>query len=227
MADLMTHVDRIRSPLRLIPWWLAAIALPLVATPALAQRAGPLPVVVVDARGLLASLGQDSVTAGELDLEAGALPARAWGGVAGLQVYPIRRRSMAIGVGAEALMARTQTQPLDADGAPLGPVIERRLQGFIGTVSINFGTRAGWSYLSGGMGRLTFATFARPLPAGAALPSRSTQHFGGGARWFTRDHLAVGFDVRFYLTRPQTATPAVAGRERMRVVVVAVGISIK
>ena len=47
------------------------------------------------------------------------------------------------------------------------------------------------------------------------------------ARWFTRQHLAVGFDVRFYLTRPQPAVGDVLPRDRQRLLVVAIGISLR
>ena len=35
---------------------------------------------------------------------------------------------------------------------------------------------------------------------------------GGGARWFFSRHLAFGFDVRFYLTRPEEMSGTIPGR---------------
>jgi hypothetical protein len=187
----------------------------------------PISVVVVDARGLLANLGADATTATALGLDPSQLPQRALGAAVGVHVYVWRGRTMALGIGAETLFARTREQPLDATGEPLGPVIERRLSGLVGSVSLNFGSRAGWSYVSGGIGPVAFATFPQPRATSDAVPSRLTQHAGGGARWFTRQHLAVGFDVRFYLTRPQPAEADIVARDRQRVLVVAIGISLR
>jgi hypothetical protein len=74
-------------------------------------------------------------------------------------------------------------------------------------VSFNFGTRDGWSYLSGGYGSAQIhgaASGQLTAPAaGAATLIRdegraAAVNYGGGARWFIREHLAVGFDLRFH-----------------------------
>jgi hypothetical protein len=66
-------------------------------------------------------------------------------------------------------------------------------------VSVNFGNAEGWSYLSAGydVGTLT--------ATGSGTPSLSQDsgvlkgpNVGGGARWFLRDRLAFGFDLRFH-----------------------------
>ena len=85
-------------------------------------------------------------------------------------------------------------------------------------LSFNFGTREGWSYLSGGYGAAQMRTTATgdlqgPLTGRTTLvrdDGRSAAiNYGGGARWFIRGHLAVGFDLRFHQiaaagTRPST-----------------------
>jgi hypothetical protein len=80
-------------------------------------------------------------------------------------------------------------------------------------VSFNFGTHEGWSYLSGGYG--TSSTHAEvSIPAsfdgesGSRNRRTSTLNFGGGARWFLREHLAVGFDVRFHRLRASGTVPS-------------------
>lgn len=87
-------------------------------------------------------------------------------------------------------------------------------------VSFNFGTHDGWSYLSGGFGTAHIQSEASGEPAapfsGAATfirdEGRTTAiNYGGGARWFLREHLAVGFDLRFHRiaahgTQPLTRT---------------------
>jgi hypothetical protein len=72
-------------------------------------------------------------------------------------------------------------------------------------VSFNFGTREGWSYLSGGYGttqtNTKVETPAADSTAAVTLMRErrtGTINVGGGARWFVRDHVAVGFDVRFH-----------------------------
>jgi len=55
----------------------------------------------------------------------------------------------------------------------------------------------------------------------------SALNFGGGARWFNTAHLAFGFDVRFYETKPVNPTPTSPGRERRRLLVLSAGISIR
>jgi hypothetical protein len=70
---------------------------------------------------------------------------------------------------------------------------------FAPQVSFNFGTRAGWSYLSGGYS-------AAQVTVRSSGTSEVTQesgtisglNVGGGARWFLSDHLAAGFDLRLH-----------------------------
>ena len=72
-------------------------------------------------------------------------------------------------------------------------------------LSLNFGSSDGWSYLSAGYGRAQISgqrsAFAE---GGTATQKRSLPsiNFGGGARWFTNDHLAVTFDIRFHRMSP-------------------------
>jgi hypothetical protein len=84
-------------------------------------------------------------------------------------------------------------------------------------ISFNFGTSDGWSYLSGGYGVAWINTTAEGtsafLPAGPLTLSTKegasrAANYGGGARWFIRPHLAVGFDVRFLRVRSTGLRPA-------------------
>ena len=204
---------------------LAAVA----ASPAYAQSKDPLPTWVVDVRGLFAKLGQDTTTAADLGIPAQQLPGTGIGGAVGVNFYPLKKKKMSLGFGAEGLLARAVAQQAaDAQtGAVEGPRIERRLQGISGTISLNFGHGQGWSYVSAGIGPLRFQTFAGDLPSGAATPFQMTQNFGAGARWFTNNHVAFCFDLRFYLTKPEQTTVEYAGRLRQRVMVISAGIAIK
>lgn len=200
-------------------------------TPARAQFAGPLPVVVFDIRGFYSGLGQDPTTAqsvGTDGVAATILPKRGLGGVAGLNFYLLRGRKVAIGLGAEGLLARGTSQPKDSEGAALGAPVTQKLRGLSGVLSLNFGHRDGWSYVSAGMGPLEFSTPRYPgVPTTTLPPTQMTLNMGGGARWFPKKHIAFGFDFRIYQTQPEVATIDYAGRQRAKLTVLSAGISIK
>jgi hypothetical protein len=97
-------------------------------------------------------------------------------------------------------------------------------------VSFNFGARDGWSYLSGGYGSAQIhgvASGQLTAPAtGAATLVRdegraAAVNYGGGARWFTREHVAVGFDLRFH------RIAAVGTQPVTRVFALSVGLSVR
>jgi len=132
---------------------------------------------------------------------------------------------MAFGVGGEAILARGKHTLLNSDGKESGTVIDRRLRGVSGQLSLNFGHRDGWSYLTAGIGPTSFETYlAATVPDGLRPMSIN---FGGGARWFNWEHLAFTADLRFYQTKPALATPNTAGRLRKNLVVFSGGIAIK
>lgn len=198
------------------------------AVPALAQDKRPLPIAAADLRGFYSGLGQDPVTAADLGVAATDLPSRGIGGVAGVHLYPLRGRTMALGIGAEWMIARGRAQKTNATtGAPVGEPTEQRLRSLSPQVSLNFGHREGWSYLSAGMGRLSFETFEGALPPAELPPTKSTINMGGGARWFLSSHIAFTFDVRFYLTRPEAKSELFPGRQRSRLMVLSAGFGFK
>ena len=94
-------------------------------------------------------------------------------------------------------------------------------------LSLNFGSRNGWSYLSGGIGFVSFTTEREDDPVADADGRTRSLNYGGGARWFAKEHLAFCFDLRFYRIDPQDATvgrPAYGGR---RLMVFSAGVSFK
>lgn len=204
----------------------------LPALPARAQFSGPLPVAVFDIRGFYSGLGQDSTTAADLGVDASALPKRGLGGIAGLNFYLLRGRKVAIGLGAEGILARGRAQQKDATtGAPIGSPLTQHLRGVSGELSLNFGHRDGWSYVVAGMGPLAFSTrlptIGTQTPATLPPPTQMTLNMGGGARWFAKKHLAFGFDFRIYQTRPEVPTIDYATRQRTKLTVLSAGIAIK
>jgi len=198
----------------------------LIPSPAIAQDKKPLPFVVFDLRGARTSLGNDDTTASDLNVLGEQLPGKGFALSGGVHTYPFRRHGFAIGLGVEGILTRASAKDvLDKSGVVI-PEVSRSLSGVAGILSLNFGGRDGWSYLSGGVGPLRFETISSEIPHGEA-PTNLTQNFGGGARWFVKPHMAVGFDVRLYLTRPEVTTTESAGRDRMNVVVIAVGITLR
>jgi hypothetical protein len=140
-----------------------------------------------------------------------------------------------IGVGGELLMARgSRTAEPDEDDdedapvpapAPL-PTVTARFSSLSPQLSLNFGRRDGWSYLSGGIGlaRLTWEKAGTPAPGGDRVRAI---HYGGGARWFTGPHLAFSFDVRFYTIPAQVAQGARPSFPRSRFTVFSAGVSLR
>jgi hypothetical protein len=206
-----------------------ATALWLVCTGvASAQQLKPIPPFAFDLRGFYSGLGQDPVTAAALGVQDTDLPNRGLGAVAGIQIYLLRRGGFAFGIGGETMMAHGKAQQQDAvTGDPVGLPIVQNVRSLSGQVSLNFGHRYGWSYISVGMGPLTFATYQGDTAPADPAPSASTPNFGGGARWFSNEHLAFCFDVRFYQTAPSSDSPVYPPRQRMRLLVMSAGISIK
>ena len=64
-------------------------------------------------------------------------------------------------------------------------------------ISVNFGSRDGWSYLSAGLGVASVATKTQGATSGSVESGwLRSFNFGGGVRWFIKPRLAFGFDVR-------------------------------
>jgi hypothetical protein len=111
------------------------------------------------------------------------------------------------------------------------PVMRTEALNVLPQISINFGHRLGWSYLSGGVGttRINASMDASPTTPAAALPQswNSAINFGGGARWFMKPRLGASFDVRFVKLGSRAATDTLPAGKRTQMVTFAVGISIQ
>lgn len=193
-----------------------------------AQVQQPISPYVVDLRGFYPGLGQDLTTAANLGVPAIDLPKRGLGGVLGFHVYPLRTKAFALGLGGEFLLARGRAQEKDpTTGEPVGLPIEQRVVSLSPQISLNFGHRGGWSYVTAGMGPLSFETFQGPIAPADAPPKKNTINMGGGARWFAASHVAFMFDVRYYLTRPEEVIGPFPGRARNRLRILSAGIAIR
>jgi hypothetical protein len=230
-----------------------ALAALLTAASARAQSApasqpGPY---VIDIRGAMSGL--PSSTDFHPALPASALvPKRGFGPAVGAHLYPKRLGAARIGFGVEVVRARgtvataapsssttttttttttgataTTTSVLSAN-APIS--VATTLTVIAPQVSFNFGTRDGWSYLSGGYGlaqvhSAATGTVLAPL-TGTSILTRddgrtAAINYGGGARWFIRDRLGVGFDVRFH------RIAALGTRSPAKMVIASVGVSLR
>jgi hypothetical protein len=197
------------------------------ALPAIAQTRERLPVIVADARGFYSGLGRDPVTAGDLLVAPEEMPNRGFGGVTGVHIYPLRGRSVAFGVGGELIFARGRavTESEVEDFPPT--IVNQRLFGLSGQLSLNFGYRNGWSYITGGTGPLSFGSYVDDTPPLERPPTQMTLNYGGGARWFAWRHIAFAFDIRFYQTRPEERTVFYPGRARSSLRILSAGISVR
>ena len=106
-------------------------------------------------------------------------------------------------------------------------IVNQRLFGLSGQLSLNFGYRNGWSYVTGGSGPLSFASYVSDTAPLEGPPKQMTLNYGGGARWFAWRHIAFAVDIRFYQTRPEERTVFYPGRARSSLRVLSAGISIR
>ncbi len=164
-----------------------------------AQAREPLRGVVGDVRLVTATLA--SGPGWTPPLPSGAVvPGRGFGveGGAHLLVGPGRHRRL--GVGVTGLVAQGR-----ATGLEPAPTVTTRFFAAAPHVSVNFGHGLGWSHLSLGAG---LAKFTSDYAGGSAEPSEwgTAIHYGGGARWFVSEHVAVSLDLRFWALTPRPAS---------------------
>jgi hypothetical protein len=178
-----------------------------------AGRPGPY---VVDVRGATMGLPRDAAFYPELP-ESTAVPSRGFGFDAGVHLYLFQLGPARLGIGGMFLRARGTASPGEIDederpasGVALNPDVAALLTVYGPQLSLNFGSRAGWSYLSAGVGRAELTTrttaFADEDDEDEVTPAqlvdtgpRSAINIGGGARWFAKPRLAFTFDVRFHV----------------------------
>lgn len=218
---------------------LVATLLLLGAATATAQEAAPQPPplpdepigwFVVDARGVMANFKPTNTIAANVGLtEETDLPGRGFGLTVGAHAYPLRRRRLAVGVGVDMLLrARgSRTKAASSETAPDGPTVVTRMTAFSPQVSLNFGKRSGWSYVSVGKGPASLVTELADDPFPDAENNPSALNYGGGARWFAKKHLAFTFDVRFYKVGAQAATTTRPAYPAVTVTVLSAGISVR
>ena len=200
------------------------------AVPARAQDPPPrLPIIVIDLQGSIARFpSDDPLLANSRGITVTELPGSGFGGQMGVHLYPIRSKSISVGIGGQAIIAQARQTPATEVAKQIQAVTEE-FRSIGGQLSLNFGKGTGWSYLSGGIGRSNWSIIPGEREAlETDNEVLKTINWGGGARWFAKSHLAFSFDVRFYTMAAGTPSlPGKNGSPQTRFMVIGAGISIK
>ena len=138
----------------------------------------PGPIFVVDVRGTTSGI-PTSICLYPTVPDGGSVPSRGFGYDVGGHVYLFNLGAARIGLGVSVIGVRGTATDATATMNVLAPQI-----------SFNFGTSDGWSYLSVGAGTARVNA--------EATGSSSAINAGGGARWFIKRHIGVGFDLRLH-----------------------------
>jgi hypothetical protein len=213
---------------RTLCWLLVCLA---IAASATAQPKEPIPPFAVDIRGAFARHKAEPSVASDLGVTPANLPSRSLGLVAGAHVYPLRSKRVTLGLGGNVVMARGSAALDIVDPTTMvttkSPTVRRHFTAFSPEISLNFGHRNGWSYVSGGVfGRSKLYVDLADAPA-TNTPYRKTLNYGGGARWFTAEHVALSVDFRWYSVAEQLATAGVIAQPRTTLLVLSGGLAIK
>ncbi len=209
----------------------------LGALPAAAQTREPLPFFAVDLHAATVGVPQAEGWVPVVTADT-ALPGRNWGVSAGGTVYPLRLGLITFGVGASVIRGSGRSESLTiitGSGSTartrITPVVHTAITSLVPQVSINFGRKLGWSYLSAGLGRSKVSSFSDAVGStpGTEVPEawNPALNFGGGARWFMKEHLGAGFDVRFVKLGSRSASGTLPAAKRTQVWNISVGISIQ
>ena len=192
-----------------------------IAQPPPSSRIGPF---VVDLRGTFPNFPTTVPLANSRGVGSPDLPGLGLGIDVGAHLYLVRWRMITFGIGGELMAARAHSTPATAGGQ----AITERYTSIAQQLSFNFGGKRGWSYLSGGIGPSTWSV----VPDGSAPLAvdeerLKTINYGGGARWFAKEHLAFTFDVRFYAINPGTPQLGFPASPRTTLLVIGAGVSIR
>ncbi len=227
-----------------------ALAAPALAQIAPAEPPGPW---VADIRGVTGPVPTDAAFYPSL-ASGVTVPSRGFGLDVGAHIYPARLGSARLGLGITFLTLRGTARPeavttstsssssssgssSSGTGSGSTPAAAAALlptqvivsaRSLAPQVSLNFGSSHGWSYLSAGWGFGSIATEATGPGAGTHESGRvSAINVGGGARWFAKPRLAIGFDIRMHKLGAGKASGTLAGTPGTTIVAVSVGISLR
>jgi len=191
----------------------------------------PIGPFIVDIRATFPMFpSDDGALAESRGLTIGQLPGQGFGGAIGAHVYLFTWHEVAFGIGGEFMTARSRQLIPAVPGQASLPSVTTHFTSRAPQVSLNFGSGDGWSYLSVGVGQATWSVVPDgSAPTPADNEQRTTINYGGGARWFPKKHLSVGFDIRQYaisqgLPQPQLGFPPTP---HTTLTVIAAGVSLR
>jgi hypothetical protein len=224
----------------------AVLMVLLTATPAAGQVASPAAPgpYVIDLRGATSGLSTNAAFF-PASPEGTNVPARGYGGEVGAHVYPLQLGIARLGVGVALMQVRGTASPAapssstSSTSSATTPDVKAVLTVIVPQLSFNFGSAAGWSYLSAGVGRARVTSTTSAFGGTAAVGSSVTPagdantgllqslNFGGGARWFTKARLGVSFDVRVHMISAGGATDTRPPTPSTTVMAASAGISVR
>jgi len=187
--------------------------------------ARPIGRFVFDVRGSITPFGDTTEFAALQGFNGSVTPGLGLGFEAGAHVYPYRWRVITFGLGGSVHASLGDRGTNELDTNPNGQTVRKQLVAVSPQLSFNFGGRDGWSYISGGLGNSRLSLFA--LGSDSSERQTKTLNYGGGGRWFTRDHLAFSLDLRFYALGPLEQTESEPGSPRMTLMVLSIGASFR
>ncbi len=207
------------------------LALTLLAIPARAVAQDPPKPIgpfVVDIRATKPNFPQDQQLADSRGLAVTDLPGSGLGLDLGAHVYLFTWKAVTFGVGGQITLARSSSSSQTVNGLLVAQAVNEHYTAISPQISFNFGTGAGWSYLSAGVGTSVWSVVADgagPLPADNER--LISYNYGGGARWFIKPHVAFTFDVRLYDIYGGSAELGYPGSPRVKMLIVGAGVSLK
>jgi hypothetical protein len=215
---------------------LIAIAL-LAAVPAFAQAPDRLPWFAIDAHAATVGLPQAEGWVPVVSTDT-KLPGRNWGFAGGGSVYPLRLGLITFGFGASIIHGGGSGESftiVTGSGTTattrVTPVVHTAITSLAPQISLNFGHRLGWSYISAGVGKskVTSSADAVGTTPEMVVPDawNTALNFGGGAKWFMKPHLGASFDVRFVKLSSRSQTDTLPAAKRTQLWNISAGISIQ
>ena len=198
------------------------LALTLLAIPARAVAQDPPKPIgpfVVDIRATIPNFPQDQQLADSRGLGVTDLPGSGLGLDLGAHVYLFTWKAVTFGAGGQITLARSSSSSQTVDGILVAQAVNEHYTAISPQISFNFGTGAGWSYLSAGVGTSVWSAVVDGAPLLPADNERLISYnYGGGARWFIKPHVAFTFDARLYDIYggpPGVGFPASPPREKL------------
>ena len=140
----------------------------------------PIGRFVADLHGVVVPWGQNPDLAIVRGFDPSTQPNLGLGIGGGAHVYLLRWRFVTVGLGASVLYASGSQSPGPDDPDPQAPALRKTLTAVVSQLSLNFGRRNGWSYISAGPGSSTFSLYDQDFSEAASTEYPHLQLRRGG-----------------------------------------------